>query len=1659
MVPKRLAVALVIAVSVLISPRTQAREIYQNLSFAAARTTLNLPVVDERRFYPSGSPAQVGFEFLLSPGRVAADISGKAVLDDATGLVRVEGERGRLDVTFGLRAGTRFKLTTGTPFGEINIDEPIPFAPNIDFAIDQGTEFSSLPLPGAPDQPVEVLVLKSFSEDLISVNLVDYLIAAFTGLPNVGTIAGVHGDLGINLSDTLLASLSGDHVSIGPAKITAHGTAVPAPDFDRAAAQYVASVAYEERLQFEYSWDFTGYVGAALEPLGIEIWEKRWDLVHTSIPIIPNPLLPDLAPTVDLPFQAVDVVFPLGVGLPPVASIDRPRVEFGTVAAESPRPEQVRISNTGSAAFRITGISPGLTSGPFAISGLSPGTTVPAGDSITFTVTFRPTMSGLSSASFSLNTDIPGADPLPLNVSGLAGVTREQLTISVDPSTVPIDDVSTATVTARITDASGSPKRNVTVRFGQTGGGIAPVFDNTDANGIARTMYSPSEPGPQQVTAETSLSGPVSAAVTNVTVENAYSIVLNKALLQPGNSCVWEILARLTWRESGAEVENGTVTFTTDRGLFTNGSTSIGLPIMDGEPAGVARLEISSDTPATVTASLESSSAQIVVEGRCPLLELDALRTELVGQGYDWSEPEVDWSHDGRLLVAKEDNLVHIYDTSSWVEVHTINPKVRGAAQSVSFSPDGELLAVATSNGGLLVYGNPGPPYPADWPVVVDMEVRHQYSAIHNSLAWSEDSRHIALVSDDALVRVHDARSGATVRDYAVDTSRGPAMTVAWESDLLAIGTEHGNVEIWNPNTASRVTASTEIEIYGMRWSDDGSSLAVVGDGGRRDTLNAVILDRAGSETSQILIGPNPNTPNTSVDWSPDDARLVISNEEYGSVVVDRSGTPIYRLLGTPARAVAWYPGLWHPDNPDVIAVTLDLRVHLYSTGEFISPTMRIAAPSEAQAVEDAFTITWEDWDPDSNARISLSAQAASGPPISIVKGLSEDDDGSEDSYEWSLSASPGIQPGVAYHIVAEINDGLHDPVSVTSPGTVTMDDPPSASVISPPRGPAGTEVTIIGEGFRAGATVMFDSTEVTASSVADTRVVALVPAGVAGSIPVVVQNPGGLITETSLVFEVGAPVRIQRVPGTLSAGNAITITVTGPPGMTVTADVSALDTTRTTVPLHEGPSGTYRATLVVSEDSRAPAGIHSIPIFAVDAGVQHTAATTVELIGDGPPDLTLSLGEATTDPGGEAQLEVRLTDADGLAAFDFDVQFNTALLEFVSVTPSTDLLDRWVVEGRATDTGASIGGFALDAVADPSHAGGTLTYIALRATEAAQDGTSAPVVWGDKTQLYDALNGPVEAAPADGLVHFGNSNGPMLGDVNCDGSVTALDARMCLQVAVGLQPDGLCDDWFVRCDVNLDGRITALDARMILQNAVGLIELPAASPVAGVPDGAPPTTLWWEVDRSDGGITAYLVGRGVEAADLTLLLPETPLLIRDSDGMIAQNLQDGLLRVAWINTDSGPRPKRLIAVSAQPGHHGPRSITGARLVALAGVAYGADGGEVAASLPYLPVESLVQPETTQLLANYPNPFNPETWIPFQLAAAGTVRVDIYDQNGQALRRMDLGTLSSGSYLSQGRAARWDGRNDRGEPVASGTYYVVLRTNGQTQTRRVIVHK
>ncbi len=102
---------------------------------------------------------------------------------------------------------------------------------------------------------------------------------------------------------------------------------------------------------------------------------------------------------------------------------------------------------------------------------------------------------------------------------------------------------------------------------------------------------------------------------------------------------------------------------------------------------------------------------------------------------------------------------------------------------------------------------------------------------------------------------------------------------------------------------------------------------------------------------------------------------------------------------------------------------------------------------------------------------------------------------------------------------------------------------------------------------------------------------------------------------------------------------------------------------------------------------------------------------------------------------------------------------------------------------------------------------------------------------------------------------------------------------------------------------------------------------------------------------------------------------------------------------------------------------------------------------------------SVLTPKETTLLANYPNPFNPETWIPYRLAEPVEVTLRIYATNGQVVRTLAFGYQAAGFYEGRHRAAYWDGRNAQGEPVASGVYFYHLSAGDYSATRRMLILK
>ena len=147
---------------------------------------------------------------------------------------------------------------------------------------------------------------------------------------------------------------------------------------------------------------------------------------------------------------------------------------------------------------------------------------------------------------------------------------------------------------------------------------------------------------------------------------------------------------------------------------------------------------------------------------------------------------------------------------------------------------------------------------------------------------------------------------------------------------------------------------------------------------------------------------------------------------------------------------------------------------------------------------------------------------------------------------------------------------------------------------------------------------------------------------------------------------------------------------------------------------------------------------------------------------------------------------------------------------------------------------------------------------------------------------------------------------------------------------------------------------------------------------------------------------------------------------------------------------------------ASAPPAAGAESVDAAMIEAWIAQARLEDDGSLAFKQGIENLENLLAsliPEETALLANYPNPFNPETWIPYQLAHAADVTLTIYDTKGVLVRQLDLGHQQAGYYTNKTRAAYWDGRNHLGELVGSGVYFYHLRAGDYSTIRKMVILK
>ena len=339
-------------------------------------------------------------------------------------------------------------------------------------------------------------------------------------------------------------------------------------------------------------------------------------------------------------------------------------------------------------------------------------------------------------------------------------------------------------------------------------------------------------------------------------------------------------------------------------------------------------------------------------------------------------------------------------------------------------------------------------------------------------------------------------------------------------------------------------------------------------------------------------------------------------------------------------------------------------------------------------------------------------------------------------------------------------------------------------------------------------------------------------------------------------------------------------------------------------------------------------------------------------------PGIGYAFSETPIHVGDTFSLDIRAENVSDLAGWQFDIAFDSSILEALDVSEGdflkTDGGTTFFQSGRIDNTAGKITGL-----------------IAGRISEGGVSGSGSVLQVTFKAKLHG------ETRLALQNFKFGSSTGEIIPAGPHEIQIT-VEQRL---------PTG---------DVNRDGDVDILDLILVAQQLGKSV--PANSPV--------------DINR-DGVVNIF---------DLTL---------------VAQG----------------------IGGAAAPAARGIDSATIETWIAQARLA---DDGSIAFRQAIANLEVLLAsmiPSETALLANYPNPFNPETWIPYQLAVPAEVALTIYDMNGGTVRRLEVGHQSAGMYQRRSRAAYWDGRNGRGESVASGLYFYTLKTGEFTATRKMLIRK
>jgi len=462
-------------------------------------------------------------------------------------------------------------------------------------------------------------------------------------------------------------------------------------------------------------------------------------------------------------------------------------------------------------------------------------------------------------------------------------------------------------------------------------------------------------------------------------------------------------------------------------------------------------------------------------------------------------------------------------------------------------------------------------------------------------------------------------------------------------------------------------------------------------------------------------------------------------------------------------------------------------------------------------------------------------------------------------------------------------------------------------------------------------------------------------------------------------------------------------------------------------------------------------------PVILAQARNAETAVIplTIDVI-----STVISVGSDVAGPGDQLWLPVSIQHGnipEDIVSVELDVSYDETLLNATDARPAGIASDWQMIEFNVANGKIAMVAEPSQSDPNPLQGDGMFMQILFEVSENLASRKCA-VIHLERARLneYDDLR----VGLCDGEICYTC----MLGDMDGDGQITAFDASLVLQVVVGLRQ--MPDDEYpcltlANADVSGNGVVTAYDCALILQRAVGLIpEFPAQTNPAPSDNIQNYYVTLGDAQKHSGRLIVPVIvddASGVLSGELTLNYDSTRMKPVGASSTslttgysVLTNRADGQLLVtfAGANPLSGSGSLVNLEFETLDGVFAQLPLT------LAKVQINEKGITTIKS-------ELVRiiPDKMALLQNFPNPFNPETWIPYQLSKPNDVQIRIFNVSGQLVRTLSPGYQRAGVYADKNQAAYWNGRNETSERVSSGVYFYTIQAGDFSATRKMLIAK